>query len=123
MGEDGRPTLLPEEVNRLPIEEYHSPEEMSRWDVKRLKFHLKQARANKVLKAAYGNCTPELFAALFPKSAGKKKAPITLVDLEIDRLGKALRYGGSLEHVPGSLSAQFDEATRTVSVTGKYTMV
>ena len=46
VGEDGRPTLLPEEVNRLPIEEYHSPEEMSRWDVKRLKFHLKQARAN-----------------------------------------------------------------------------
>lgn len=46
MGEDGRPTLLPEEVNRLPIEEYHTPEEMSRWDVKRLKFHLKQARAN-----------------------------------------------------------------------------
>ena len=34
------------EVNRLPIEEYHTPEEMSRWDVKRLKFHLKQARAN-----------------------------------------------------------------------------
>ena len=46
VGEDGRPTLLPEEVNRLPIEQYHSPEEMSRWDVKRLKFHLKQARAN-----------------------------------------------------------------------------
>ena len=48
-GEEGRrreTDAALEEVNRLPIEEYYSPEEMSRWDVKRLKFHLKQARAN-----------------------------------------------------------------------------
>ena len=64
-----------------------------------------------------------VFQSLFPHSAGKKKCSLDLEHLQIDRLGKPLRYGGSLEHIPGSLSAQFDDAAGTIKVSGKYTMV
>lgn len=79
--------------------------------------------ANKMLKAAHGNCTPELFAKLFPHSAGKKKVAVGLEHLQVESLGRTLRYGGSLECVPGTLSANFDDAAGTISVTGKYTMM
>lgn len=64
-----------------------------------------------------------VFRSLFPHSAGKKKVSLELGHLQIDHLGKPLRYGGSLEHIPGSLSAQFDDAAGTIKVSGKYTMV
>ena len=76
----------------------------------------------KRLSARYSNCTAEVFQALFPHSAGKKKCALQLEHLQIDRLGKSLRYGSCVEHVPGSLSAQFDEAAGTISISGKYTM-
>ena len=75
----------------------------------------------KNVKAQYANCSAELFGALFPRSAGKK-ASISLEDLQIDHLGRALRYGGSLDYVPGSLTAKFDEASGTISISGKYGM-
>ena len=78
---------------------------------------------NKMFKAHYANCSTELFAALFPHAGSKRKCAVEIVrDLHIDRLGKGLRYGGSLEHVAGSLSAQIDDAG-TISVGGKYTMM
>ena len=64
-----------------------------------------------------------MFQALFPHAAGKKKCALTLDHLQVDRLGKSLGYGfRSLEHVAGSLSAQFDDVAGTIKVTGKYTM-
>lgn len=40
------PTLLPSEINALPLERFHTPTEMRAWPVKRLKDEVKQARRN-----------------------------------------------------------------------------
>lgn len=77
----------------------------------------------KMMKAEYANCSVELFEALFPHSAGKTKVALSLEHLQIESLGRPLRYGGTLEHVPGSLVAKLDEANGTISVTGKYEMM
>ena len=75
-----------------------------------------------MLKARYAKCSVELVAALFPHAAGKRKCAVDIKrDLHIDRLGKNLHYNGPLEPVPGSLSAQIDDAG-TISVSGKYTL-
>ena len=84
---------------------------------------LKKKGANKMLRARFYNCAAELFGALFPHAAGKRKCKVDLTrDLKVGGIGKTLRYGGSLEHVRGSLSAAID-GSGTISVTGKYTMV
>lgn len=70
----------------------------------------------KKLKAAYSPCTRELFTTLFPHAAGKTKVAIQPSHLRVDRIGR-----GRVEHVPGSLSAQFDDAG-TITISGKYTM-
>lgn len=69
---------------------------------------------------ADNNCTHELFSQLFPHAAGKKRCALELVHLQIDRLGKDLRYGQSVELIPGTLSASFDGGA--IKVAGKYTM-
>lgn len=78
----------------------------------------------KILKAQYAGCSKQLFTELFPHSAGKEKVALDLErDLQVGHLGRMLRYGGSLELQPGSLSAKFDAAVNTVTVSGKYTMM
>lgn len=77
---------------------------------------------NKMLRASYGSCGVEVWDALFPHAAGKKRASLELSHLEVDRLGKNLRYGESLEVVPGSLVATHDAQANTISVSGKYSM-
>ena len=46
---------------------------------------------------------------------------MTPAQLEVDRIGKNLRYGSSVDLVPGSLSAKID-ADGTISMSGKYTL-
>mmetsp|Transcript_26341 Transcript_26341/g.76802 ORF Transcript_26341/g.76802 Transcript_26341/m.76802 type:complete len:366 (-) Transcript_26341:256-1353(-) len=82
---------------------------------------LKRPGARKMLKASYANCSPELFSELFPHAAGKKKCAVTLGQLEISSLSKSMRYGGSLDLVPGTLSAKIDE-NGTISMSGKYSI-
>eukprot|EP00316_Scyphosphaera_apsteinii_P009214 CAMPEP_0119303550 /NCGR_PEP_ID=MMETSP1333-20130426/4971_1 /TAXON_ID=418940 /ORGANISM="Scyphosphaera apsteinii, Strain RCC1455" /LENGTH=238 /DNA_ID=CAMNT_0007306259 /DNA_START=35 /DNA_END=751 /DNA_ORIENTATION=+ len=77
--------------------------------------------AKKMLKASYGSCSADLFKELFPHANGKKKVAVELAHLQIDSLGRPMRYNGSLELIPGSLSAQIDDVG-TISVSGKYRM-
>jgi hypothetical protein len=83
---------------------------------------LKRPGACKMLKASYANCTPEIFAELFPQAGGKKKVTdVTPAQLQVDRIGKNLRYGSSVDLVPGSLSAKIDD-DGTISMSGKYSL-
>mmetsp|Transcript_34516 Transcript_34516/g.44501 ORF Transcript_34516/g.44501 Transcript_34516/m.44501 type:complete len:255 (+) Transcript_34516:156-920(+) len=74
---------------------------------------------SKQMKGSYSNCNLEIFAALFPRSAGKKKVSVTLADLEVPRLGKDLRYGSRLDHIEGSISAQINDQG-CITISGKY---
>jgi hypothetical protein len=82
---------------------------------------LKKQGARKMLKAKYSNCTPALFQALFTHAAGKTKCSVSLQNLGVDRIGKNLRYGSSVDLVPSSLSAKID-ADGTISMSGKYSL-
>ena len=82
---------------------------------------LKKHGACKMLKAKYSNCNPALFQALFPHASGKAKCSVSLENLGVDRIGKNLRYGSSVDLVPGSLSAKID-ADGTISMSGKYSL-
>ena len=81
---------------------------------------LKKPGACKMLKAKYSNCTPELFQAIFPHAAGKKKCAVTLQQLGVDRIGKNLRYGSTIDAVPGSLSSKYEDGV--ISMSGKYSL-
>ena len=87
-----------------------------------LKFDKKLRNGgNKMLKAQYANCTPELFTNLFPHAGTRKKCNVTTEQLQVDKIAKDLRYGSRVCLVPGSLSAKIDE-NGTISMSGKYGM-
>jgi|TARA_B110000305_G_C19381292_1_gene609744 hypothetical protein len=46
VGADGKPVLLPKQINNLPIEEYATASEMLEWRVSQLKDELRRARVN-----------------------------------------------------------------------------